>query len=70
MVEDLVPNTVYAIYITCGSSYPGYPDLLPDEQVVVLNKETDPTEIPPGLVIDSAADLEWTILLFSILINF
>ena len=43
-ITGLSPDVNYAVYVSCGSSYPGYPDLLADSLVKVMDEKTDPNE--------------------------
>ena len=45
VIEDLQPETHYAVWITIGNAYPVYPDLLAEEDVVCLDAWTEPTAL-------------------------
>lgn len=43
-MNDLTPNSTYEVYIIGGSFHPGFPDLMQDGNIVIL--ETDTLEAP------------------------
>ena len=61
-------DTHYNVYVTCGNMYPGFADLLADDQVVLLQWKTDLTPAPTPINTDMANLL--TIALIATVISF